>query len=421
MHSSPQAHFSDSPTSSTTTLPVSQPGTSRPHASAQHFSPSGAAGSAADLGRLWADTVRRRGAAPFLTFITRTGDSNTWSYRQFDQLVRLTADRFGGLGVGPGRTVHLDLENSPAFVMSWLACASLGAVAVTSDPAAEVPALLPSLSDTRPVLGVVGLQRRWTYRNAVSRSAVPELAVLEVSEDEPDTLAGSPLLTPGPVAGPARRRDDAGHRGRTAGPAAGSQSTGIERPGSGGSPAPANGAAPAGQDADRAVPAGALSVVTAEVRENDEDSGTAPVQVLTHAEAVAGGIGTAAATGLADGHVWFITGDLHTLEVQAHELTTAIAAGASAVLAARFAPEAWRAQARTHGVTHTGLTARRARAVLGEEQSGDGQSGEGQSGDAVERLAALTGVHIARAPDQPLGTPWALTLPRTAAVAPAML
>lgn len=363
---------------------------------------------------MWSRAVACRGTAPFLTFITGTGDSNTWSYRQFAQLVGLTAQRFRALGVAPGTAVHLNLASSPAFIMSWLACASLGAVTVASDPEAEVPALLRELSGTHPVLGIVGLRRRWTYRNAVSRSATPEFPVIEVSEDEPDTLAGSPLFTPGPVFGAVRRRDSAGRSGHPPRPAAGSRA--AERPRPCGPTAAAAGSLPESVPI-RALPAGALSIVVG--AESAHDPTAAGAHLLTHADGLSEAHEAAAAAGLGQDHRWLITGDLHTLAAQARELTAVITAGATVVLAARFAPAAWLEQVRTHAVTHTCLTADRAREVLGDEFAGEDDE---SAGEDLDRLAARTGVRIGPvASDPAVGTTWALAAPDAAVAVPAGL
>ena len=89
-----------------------------------------------------------------------------------------------------------------------------------------------------------------------------------------------------------------------------------------------------------------------------------------------------------------------------------ITAGATVVLAARFAPEAWLEQVRTHAVTHTCLTADRAREVLGD----------GSVGEDLDRLAERTGMRIGRvASDPAVGTTWALAAPDAAVAVPAGL
>ncbi len=303
-------------------------------------SPAASPGGPVDIGTLWEAAVRDRDRSPFLTFITRPGDSNTWSYRQFGQLVRLTADRLRAAGAAPGRTVHLDLHNSPAFIMCWLACASLGAVAVGCEPEAEVPELVDQLDRTRPVLGVVGLDRRWTYRNAVSRSTVPELTVIELTEDEPDTLAGSPLL------------------GGTA------PTTAAEGPGAG---AGSHEMPPDALCAFFTSPAHA-ALPAAAPPPNSPTAAPPPARsdgrVLTHAACAAIAREHATTHGLDPNSRWFITGDLHDPATLAAELTAVITAGAAAILAARFSPDTWIDQTERFGATHTRFSAGRLSALV---------------------------------------------------------
>ncbi|WP_295690311.1 hypothetical protein [uncultured Brevibacterium sp.] len=96
-----------------------------------------------------------------------------------------------------------------------------------------------------------------------------------------------------------------------------------------------------------------------------------------------------------------------------------ITAGATVVLAARFAPAAWLEQVRTHAVTHTCLTADRAREVLGDEFAGEDDE---SAGEDLDRLAARTGVRIGPvASDPAVGTTWALAAPDAAVAVPAGL
>lgn len=83
------------------------------------------------------DLVRSREAVrrdrPALIWHPYTGQGATWSYTD---LVRDAAAVGAGLrrrGVRTGDRVLIHLENCPEFVVSWLACAAVGAVAVTTN------------------------------------------------------------------------------------------------------------------------------------------------------------------------------------------------------------------------------------------------------------------------------------------------
>ncbi|MEX2626384.1 MAG: AMP-binding protein [Ilumatobacteraceae bacterium] len=69
----------------------------------------------------------------FLVWEPFTGAPRTWSYAAFRADVRSLAAGLHGLGVRPGDRVMVHLDNSPEFLLSWFACAELGAVAVSTN------------------------------------------------------------------------------------------------------------------------------------------------------------------------------------------------------------------------------------------------------------------------------------------------
>lgn len=86
-----------------------------------------------DMATLLDQQARIRGDHPFLVWEPFEGSPRTRSYREFaDETARLA----GGLakrGVKKGDFVLVHLENCPEFLLSWWACARLGAVAVTTN------------------------------------------------------------------------------------------------------------------------------------------------------------------------------------------------------------------------------------------------------------------------------------------------
>lgn len=70
---------------------------------------------------------------PFMIWEPFEGEGTTYSYREFDAAVRAVAAALHKKGVAFGEKVLLHLDNSPEFVISWFACAHIGAVAVSTN------------------------------------------------------------------------------------------------------------------------------------------------------------------------------------------------------------------------------------------------------------------------------------------------
>lgn len=76
---------------------------------------------------------RTRGDMPALVWHPFDGEPATWTYSELTRDAAATAVGLAGRGVKSGDRVLLHLENSPEFVISWYACAALGATAVTTN------------------------------------------------------------------------------------------------------------------------------------------------------------------------------------------------------------------------------------------------------------------------------------------------
>jgi len=70
---------------------------------------------------------------PFLIWEPKSGDSRTWTYAQFVADVRRLAAGLHERGISKGDKVLIHSENSPEMVLSWYACATIGAVGVTTN------------------------------------------------------------------------------------------------------------------------------------------------------------------------------------------------------------------------------------------------------------------------------------------------
>ncbi len=62
-----------------------------------------------------------------------SGDARSWTYQQFANEARRFARGLADRGVSAGDFVIIHLDNSPEFMISWFACAYLGAVAVSTN------------------------------------------------------------------------------------------------------------------------------------------------------------------------------------------------------------------------------------------------------------------------------------------------
>ncbi len=69
----------------------------------------------------------------FLIWAPFEGAHKTWSYAEFDQDVRRIVQGLIDQGVVKGDRVLIHMNNCPEFILSWYACAILGATAVTTN------------------------------------------------------------------------------------------------------------------------------------------------------------------------------------------------------------------------------------------------------------------------------------------------
>ncbi|MDX3906128.1 MAG: AMP-binding protein [Pigmentiphaga sp.] len=136
-----------------------------------------------DLATLLARKATERSRHPFLIWAPEPGVSRTWTYAEFaDQAARLA----GGLqarGIGAGDRVLMHLENCPAFLLTYFACAHLGAVCVPTNAMAAGP----ELAYFAELTGSRGAITQPKFADKV-RSHCGGLAWLAVTEDD----AGQP-------------------------------------------------------------------------------------------------------------------------------------------------------------------------------------------------------------------------------------
>jgi carnitine-CoA ligase len=70
---------------------------------------------------------------PVLIWEPTDGDSRRWTYAELLAEVEGLAVGLGERGISPGDKVLVHAENCPEMVLAWLACATVGAVAVTTN------------------------------------------------------------------------------------------------------------------------------------------------------------------------------------------------------------------------------------------------------------------------------------------------
>ena len=72
---------------------------------------------------------------PFLIWEPFSGQAGHWTYAEFLRDVEAVAATLHRLGVAAGQHVLLHMDNSPEFMLTWFACARIGAVVVSTNTA----------------------------------------------------------------------------------------------------------------------------------------------------------------------------------------------------------------------------------------------------------------------------------------------
>ncbi|GAB2855721.1 ATP-dependent acyl-CoA ligase [Actinocorallia aurea] len=125
--------------------------------------------------RSWAE---RQPDKALLIWEPRHGEGATWTYARFWADVRSLAAGLAGRGVGKGDKVLLHSDNCPEMVLAWYACATLGAVAVTTNTRSAASEVDFFVRKT----GCVGAVTQPRYA-AVVREAAPGLPWIAVTRD----------------------------------------------------------------------------------------------------------------------------------------------------------------------------------------------------------------------------------------------
>jgi carnitine-CoA ligase len=151
--------------------------------------------SGTDVWQLLEMQAAARAAEPFLIWQPFVGDAHTWTYTDMLRDASAVAAGLHHRGVLPGDRVLIHLENCPEFVVSWLACAALGAVAVTTNSRSAADELTYYADDC----GAVGAITQPKFAELVA-AAAPNLgwvACIEHDSGEPASVHERPDASSG--------------------------------------------------------------------------------------------------------------------------------------------------------------------------------------------------------------------------------
>ncbi|MDT7684599.1 MAG: carnitine-CoA ligase [Pseudonocardiales bacterium] len=161
-----------------------------------------------DVWQLLLNRVAVGGSRPFVTWAPFEGEPRTWTYGELARDAAAVAAGLAGRGVRRGDRVLIHLENSPEFVVSWFACAALGAVAVTTNTRSVGDELAYYAGDC----GAVAAITQPKFADLVGASAPGLRFVVStdndsgvpaaVTGDSFAALAGDPAELPGRVCDP---------------------------------------------------------------------------------------------------------------------------------------------------------------------------------------------------------------------------
>ncbi|MDF2897888.1 MAG: putative fatty-acid--CoA ligase [Rhodococcus erythropolis] len=140
---------------------------------------------------LWRNAVRTHPTSPFLIYQLPDGDTRTWSYSEFDELVESAACLLRELGANASAPIHVALKNCPEFIVLWLAAARVGTWIVSVDPASPAREINAQIRRTGAVVGFCGTARSDTYTTGASDLLT---RMIEVDEEagQPHTVFRAP-------------------------------------------------------------------------------------------------------------------------------------------------------------------------------------------------------------------------------------
>lgn len=131
-----------------------------------------------DVPRLLADLAERRPDHPVLIWEPKSGDGRSWTYAEFWADVQRLAAGLASRGIVKGDRVIIHSDNSPEMVLSWYACATIGAAGVTTNTRSVAAEMNYFITHTNAVAAITQPQ----YAKTVAESG-PELRWIVVTDD----------------------------------------------------------------------------------------------------------------------------------------------------------------------------------------------------------------------------------------------
>ncbi len=107
-----------------------------------------------NIGSLLREWVTQQPEKVFMHWHPFSGEPRTWTYQQFWDDVWAVAGGLQQRGVKIGDKVILHCDNCPETVITWYACALIGAVAVTTNTGATATEMEHFVSKTQPVAAI---------------------------------------------------------------------------------------------------------------------------------------------------------------------------------------------------------------------------------------------------------------------------
>jgi len=130
----------------------------------------------------WAD---RKPDHVALVWSPREGDARRWTYAELLRDVRRVTAGLADRGIVRGDKVLVHAENCPEMVLSWLACATLGAVAVTTNTKSVGPEVTYFAEHTGAVAAIT--QPQYAALVAEAAPGLKWIAVTDDNSGEPAT------------------------------------------------------------------------------------------------------------------------------------------------------------------------------------------------------------------------------------------
>ena len=134
----------------------------------------------------WADAKPDH---PALVWAPRDGTRRQWTYAELLTDVRRLAVGISARGIARGDKVLIHAENCPEMVLSWLACATLGAVAVTTNTKSVGAEVTYFAEHTGAVAAIT--QPQYAAMVAAAAPALKWIAVTDDNSGEPATTEES--------------------------------------------------------------------------------------------------------------------------------------------------------------------------------------------------------------------------------------